>query len=142
MKDHWRLHISTIVVLLMRFFQRIILCQFNTKISIAWPLKSIKKQIIFQLVISKNYLLLKINLVYLAPQWTQRSAGKVILRYFWAVLWNSIPNSIKCATSVKVFKSRIKSWEPVWFCRLWKTYLQGVEFVNTTNYILTTIISL
>ena len=59
--------------------------------------------------------------------------GKSSLRYFGAVLWNSIPDSIKCATSVKAFESRIKSWEPVCFCRLCKTYLQGVGFVSITN---------
>ena len=61
---------------------------------------------------------------------------KSTLKYFGAVLWNSIPDCIKCATSVKTFESCIKSWEPVCFCRLCKTYLQGVGFVNITNYIL------
>ena len=59
--------------------------------------------------------------------------GKSSLRYFGAVLWNSILYIIKCATSVKEFESHIKSWEPVCFCRLCKTYLQGVGFVNITN---------
>ena len=42
--------------------------------------------------------------------------AKSSLKYFRAVLWNSIPDSMKCATSVKAFEIRTKSWEPVCFC--------------------------
>ena len=34
---------------------------------------------------------------------------KSSLIYFGAVLWNSIPDSIKCATSIEAFESCIKS---------------------------------
>ena len=50
--------------------------------------------------------------------------GKNSIRYF----ENSI--SIKTVTSLNAFKNRIKSWKPNCSCRLSKTYLQGVGFVN------------
>ena len=56
--------------------------------------------------------------------------GKNSIRYFGAVIWNAIPLSIKTATSLNAFKNRIKSWKPNCSCRLCKTYLQGVGFVN------------
>ena len=52
------------------------------------------------------------------------------IRYFGAVIWNSIPLSIKKVTSLNAFKNQIKSWKPNCPCRLCKTYLQGVGFVN------------
>ena len=45
------------------------------------------------------------------------------IRYFGAVIWNSIPPSIKKVTSLNAFKNRIKSWKPNCPCRLCKTYL-------------------
>ena len=56
--------------------------------------------------------------------------GKNSIRYFGAVIWNSIPPSIKKVTSLKAFKNRIKSWKPNCPCRLCKTYLQGEGSVN------------
>ena len=56
--------------------------------------------------------------------------GKNSIRYFGAVIWNAIPLSIKTATSLNAFKNRIKYWKPNCSCRLCKTYLQGVGFVN------------
>ena len=56
--------------------------------------------------------------------------GKNSIRYFGAVIWNAIPLSIKTATPLNVFKNRIKSWKPNCSCRLCKTCLQGVGFVN------------
>ena len=56
--------------------------------------------------------------------------GKNSIRYFGAVIWNAIPLSIKTATSLNAFKNRIKSWKPNCSCRLCKTYLQSVGFIN------------
>ena len=46
------------------------------------------------------------------------------------LIWNSIPPSIKKVTSLNAFKNRIKSWKTNCPCRLCKTYLQGVDFVD------------
>ena len=59
--------------------------------------------------------------------------GKNSIRYFGAVIWNAIPHNIKTATSLKAFKNRIKFWKPECSCRLCKTYLQGVGFINITE---------
>ena len=56
--------------------------------------------------------------------------GKNSIGYFGAVIWNSIPPSIKKVTSLNTFKNRIKSEKTNCPCRLCKTYLQGVGFVN------------
>ena len=56
--------------------------------------------------------------------------GKNSIRYFGVVIWNAIPINIKTATSLNNFKNIIKSWEPECSCRLCKTFLQGVGFVN------------
>ena len=55
------------------------------------------------------------------------------IRYFIAVIWNAIPINIKTATSLNDFKNRIKSWKPECSCRLCKTFLQGVGFINITE---------
>ena len=34
------------------------------------------------------------------------------------VLWSSVPNAIKSSKSLKVFKSKIRQWEPDCSCRL------------------------
>ena len=59
--------------------------------------------------------------------------GKNSIRYFGAIIWNAIPLNIKTATSLNAFKNRTKSWKPNCSCRLCKTYLQGVGFVNITE---------
>ena len=59
--------------------------------------------------------------------------GKNSIRYFGAVIWNAVPINIKTATSLNDFKNRIKSWKPECSCRLCKTFLQGVGFINITE---------
>ena len=59
--------------------------------------------------------------------------GKYGIRYFGAVVWNAIPVNIKIATSLNGFKNRIKSWKPECSCRLCKTFLQIVGFINITE---------
>ena len=47
-----------------------------------------------------------------------------------AKIWNKIPNKIKEASSLTVFKSKIKKWVPEsCLCRLCKTYLGQVGFI-------------
>ena len=44
--------------------------------------------------------------------------------------WNKIPNEIKEACSLTVFKSKNKKWVPVGcLCRLCKTYVGQVSFI-------------
>ena len=47
-----------------------------------------------------------------------------------AKTWNKIPNEIKEACSLTVFKSKIKKWVPEGCsCRLCKTYVEQVGFI-------------
>ena len=47
-----------------------------------------------------------------------------------AKIWNKIPNEIKEACSLTVFKSKIKKWVPEGYpCRLCKTYVGQVGFI-------------
>ena len=47
-----------------------------------------------------------------------------------AKIWNKIPNEIKEACSLTVFKSKIKKWVPEGCpCRLCKTYVGQVGFI-------------
>ena len=49
-------------------------------------------------------------------------------------IWHIIPDSIKNITGLDEFKSKIKKWKPdLCPCRLCKTYIDGVGFVNVTN---------
>ena len=51
--------------------------------------------------------------------------------YLWAKIWELIPENIRSSKSVDIFKSKIKKWVP-WICpcRLCKTYVSQVDFVN------------
>ena len=59
--------------------------------------------------------------------------GQSSIRHFGAVIWNAIPVNTKTATSLNGFKNRIRSQKPESPCRLWKTFLQGVGFINITE---------
>ena len=48
-----------------------------------------------------------------------------------AKIWELIPENIKCSESVNIFKSKIKKRVPeICPCRLCKTYINQVAFVN------------
>ena len=50
-------------------------------------------------------------------------------------IWSIIPNDIKNAPSLNSFKNKIKQWKPVGCpCRICKTYIAGVGFINVANY--------
>ena len=50
-------------------------------------------------------------------------------------IWSIIPNDIKNAPSLNIFKNKIKQWKPVDCpCRICKTYIAGVGFINMANY--------
>ena len=51
--------------------------------------------------------------------------------YLGAKIWELIPENIRSSESVDIFKSKIKNWVPEIFpCRLCKTYINHVGFVN------------
>ena len=49
-------------------------------------------------------------------------------------IWHIIPTAIKNAATLNEFKRTLKQWKPdLWPCRLCKTYIAGVGFVDLTN---------
>ena len=49
-------------------------------------------------------------------------------------IWSNVPTEIKSSKSLSEFKLKIKSWKPIGCtCRLCKSYIQNVGFVNVTN---------
>ena len=81
----------------------------------------------------KNLFDFKDKYTFHIPSVNTELKGKKWIRYFGAVIWNTIPFNVKTATSLNAIKNRIKSWKPVCPCRLCKTYLQGVGFINITE---------
>ena len=59
--------------------------------------------------------------------------GKNLIRYFGAVIWIVIPINVETATSLHDFKNRFKSWKSECPCRLFRTFLQVVGFINITE---------
>ena len=57
--------------------------------------------------------------------------GKLSLRYFGPVVWETmLPDKYKAITLLEKFKGDIKEWVPECKCRLCKTYVAHVGFVN------------
>ena len=51
--------------------------------------------------------------------------------YLGVKIWESIPENIKSSKSVDIFESKLKKWVPeICPCRLWKTCVNQVGFVN------------
>ena len=69
----------------------------------------------------KNLLILKINIPFIPLQL------KVSVRYFGVVIWHAVPINMKTANYTK---NRIKFWKPECPCRLCKSFLQGLGFIN------------
>ena len=60
--------------------------------------------------------------------------GKLSLRYFGPVVWETLlPENYKRITLLEKFKGDIKEWVPDCQCRLCKTYVAQVGFVNIVN---------
>ena len=60
--------------------------------------------------------------------------GDDSLRSLGPIIWNIIPDEIKCAKSFEKFKELIKSWKPSKCpCRLCKTYVKGIGYINVTD---------
>ena len=59
------------------------------------------------------------------------SYGKNSLSFLGPKIWSLIPDNIKVASSIVEFKRLIKAWKPEKCpCRLCKTYVAGVGFVE------------
>ena len=57
--------------------------------------------------------------------------GQNSLRYFGAVIWNSLPVKYKNIESLSEFKSQIKKWKPKTCpCRLCKNFVKNLGFAN------------
>ena len=60
--------------------------------------------------------------------------GKLSLRYFGPVVWETmLPDKYKAVTLLEKFKIDIKEWVPDCNCRLCKTYVAQVGFVDVVN---------
>ena len=83
---------------------------------------------IFQLAtnpsVEKTFLIPKVNGEYM---------GKLSLRYFGPVVWETmLPNEFKSISDLEKFKEDIKKWVPSnCKCRLCKTYVAGLGFTDT-----------
>ena len=74
------------------------------------------------------------ELRFLIPKVNSEYMGKLSLRYFGPVVWETmLPNAYKEIDKLEKFKEDIKKWVPICLCRLCKTYVQGLGFVETTN---------
>ena len=60
--------------------------------------------------------------------------GTETLGHLGPKIWSMLPEDIKCAGNLKDFKNKIKLWRPAGCpCRLCRTYVAGVGFVNIGN---------
>ena len=64
--------------------------------------------------------------------WTKTvTYGTESIQYLVSKIWNLIPNDLKSATNLSIFKANIKKWIPNGCpCRLCKDYIVGVGFIN------------
>ena len=59
--------------------------------------------------------------------------GQETLRCLRPKIWDIIPRNIKKASSLTIFKNKIKNWVPEGCrCRLRKDYVQGLGYVSIT----------
>ena len=55
--------------------------------------------------------------------------GIETIRYRGPLTWDIVPEEIKKAETLSIFKDKIKSWKPIdCTCRLCKTYISGVGY--------------
>ena len=60
------------------------------------------------------------------------SFGLNSLRYLATKIWDIVPNEIKLAKNLDLFKEKIRKWEPKGcHCRLCKVYVHGVGYIDT-----------
>ena len=69
---------------------------------------------------------------FLIPQINTVLKGSNSIRYFGPKIWNIIPPETKYLISFENFKKSIRKWKPINCpCRICKTYLPNVGFVET-----------
>lgn len=70
---------------------------------------------------------------FIIPKVNREFMGKLSLRYFGPVVWETIlPNNFKSITILE-FQEDIKKWIPECKCRLCKTYIAQVGFVESSK---------
>ena len=74
------------------------------------------------------------NVRFLIPKVNTEYMGKLSLRYFGPVVWETmLPNAYKEIKLLGKFKEDIKKWSPVCKCRLCKTYIKDLGFTEIAN---------
>ena len=82
---------------------------------------------IFQLNVNPNS-----TTTFVIPKVKGEFMGKLSLRYFGPVVWEiMLPDVYKSITELDKFKEDIKDWIPDCKCRLCKTYIAGLGFIET-----------
>ena len=67
------------------------------------------------------------------PRANSKIYGHDSLDYLSAQLWAILPSELKNVDDLKKFKIEIKKWIPECPCRLCKTYIYGVGYINIRN---------
>ena len=75
------------------------------------------------------------KMTFIIPRDNTEYMGKYSLRYFGPVVWDiMLPRCYKQIANLDKFKIDIKSWVPDnCKCRLCKTYIGGLGFINVTE---------
>ena len=74
------------------------------------------------------------NSTFLIPKVHSEYMGKLSLRYFGPVVWETmLPDEYKSITILEKFQEKVKNWTPVCKCRLCKTYVAQVGFVEISK---------
>ena len=77
---------------------------------------------------------LRTNKQFCQPRINTTFKGEESLRYFAPIIWSSLPGQYKSINSLVKFKNEIKKWEPsACPCRLCKTYVAGVGYINSVQ---------
>ena len=68
---------------------------------------------------------------FIIPAVKSEFMGKLSLRYFGPLVWETmLPDVYKKITALGKFKDEIKNWIPECSCRLCKTFIRGLGFVE------------
>ena len=74
------------------------------------------------------------NSTFLIPKVNSEYMGKLSLRYFGPVVWETmLSDEYKSITVLEKFQEKVKNWTPVCKCRLCKTYVAQVGFVEISK---------
>ena len=71
---------------------------------------------------------------FVIPRVKNEYMGKLSLRYCGPVVWETmLPNACKEINVLGKFKEDIKKWIPTCKCRLCKTYVKGIGFIEISK---------